>query len=411
MPLDLTALGETVRRVYDKKVAEGVYTQSPILDMVEKQDHIQPGADGRINIFKQFGAGESNIPEGGTYNTAGSFGYSTAAYTIKNAVIPVKVSGSALASTQEGQPQKSAFKAIEEAMKRGTQYLGLVNERQLHGFSNAYIAQCGTTTASATVVLNTAGGDYDGKQAIVRGWLAVGKKVDIGTAANETAVVADATITAVDPSAGTITIDSPAVTTSNLHYVSVQNARAGATSYEMSGLGSLVDSTGTVGGIAYTDGVYWQSAKDSTNTSLSLANFRDLDRSVRQTVGVGPDTILVGFKQAAKLQALAETQIQWSSIDAAKVGDPFAGKYQIFDGKKIVVSHNCHDHRAYLLTLDDFVLLEQNKPSWKFPQVGSPSDIFVADNTSDNVLAAIRHYRELCVRRRCTHGVFTNLTA
>ena len=26
MPLDLTALGETVRRVYDKKVAEGVYT-------------------------------------------------------------------------------------------------------------------------------------------------------------------------------------------------------------------------------------------------------------------------------------------------------------------------------------------------------------------------------------------------
>lgn len=410
MALDLTALGETIRRVYDTKVADGVYSQSPFLDMIEKETvHLQPGESARVNIFKQYGAGESNFAEGDNYNTAGSFGYSTASYNIKNTAFPVKISGSALASTQEGQPTKSAFKAVEEAMKRGVEAIGLANERQLHGFGNSLIAKCGTTTASTTVQLDVNGVDYDGKQAIARGWLAVGKKVDIGTTASEASIVADAVISAVDATNGTITIDN-AVTTTSSHYVSIQNSRSGTTSYEMSGLGNIVDSTGTVGGIAYSDGQYWQSAKDSSTTALTLATVRDLERSVRQTVGVSPTAIVVGFKQAAKLQALAETQITWNSIDSVKVGDPFAGKYQIFDGKQILPSHNCHDHRAYLVRVDDFVLVEQNKPSWSFPQVtGQP--VFQWDLSSDNLVGAIRHYRELGVRRRCTSGVFTALTA
>ena len=207
MPISLTTLGETVRRVYDPKIAQGVYDKSPLFNMIEKEvvdTSLNPGADTRVNIFKSYGAGESSFTEGGSFNDAGDLSYATATYSIKNLAYKVKMTGTALASTQEGQPAKSAFKAINEAVKRGVEALGLANERQLHGWGNAYIAQCGTTTASATVVLNTGGGDYDGKQAIARGWLAPGRKIDIGTNANEVAVIADATIVSVDASAGTI---------------------------------------------------------------------------------------------------------------------------------------------------------------------------------------------------------------
>ena len=66
MALDLTALGETIRRVYDTQVADGVYSQSPFLDMIEKKlYHLQPSESARVNIFKQYGAGESNFADGG----------------------------------------------------------------------------------------------------------------------------------------------------------------------------------------------------------------------------------------------------------------------------------------------------------------------------------------------------------
>ena len=415
MPISLTTLGETVRRVYDPKIAQGVYDKSPLFNMIEKEvvdTSLNPGADARVNIFKSYGAGETSFTEGGNFNDAGDLSYATATYTIKNLAYKVKMTGTALASTQEGQPAKSGFKAINEAVKRGVEALGLANERQLHGWGNAYIAQCDTTTASATVVLNTGGGDYDGKQAIARGWLAPGRKIDIGTSANETSVVADATIVSVDASAGTIVIDS-AVTTSSSHFISVQNARSGATSYEMSGLAQIVDSNdsfGTIGGLAYTDGPHWVSPENSTATSLTLPVIRDLERSIRQSVGVSPDVIVCGYKQAAKIQALAEAQLEWTQTSAMKFGDPFEGRYQVLEGKKIVPSHMCQDHRVYLLSTQDFVLLEQNKPSWRPPTVNE-AQMFYVNPDADLVSGVIRHYRQLGVKRRCTSGVFNNLTA
>lgn len=117
--------------------------------------------------------------------------------------------------------------------------------RQLWGTSNGVIAQCGTTTASAVVVLSA----LTPEQILVN--FAEGMRVDIGTVASPFTVVAGALVVSVDFTNKTVTIDS-AVTTSNLHFLfrsGSGGALGGAGQRELTGMQTIVNDSGALFGV------------------------------------------------------------------------------------------------------------------------------------------------------------------
>lgn len=116
--------------------------------------------------------------------------------------------------------------------------------RQEWGTSDGVIAQCGTTTAANIIVLATT----TAEQILVN--FAEGMKVDIGTVANPQVAAAARTITAVDFTNKTITVDGAVVTTSNIHFVfRAGSGGNGANQRELTGVQTMVSDSGALFGV------------------------------------------------------------------------------------------------------------------------------------------------------------------
>jgi hypothetical protein len=148
--------------------------------------------------------------------------------------------------------------------------------RQLWGTSNGVIAQCGTTTTSATVVLASTTGSTALRQLFFDG----GMVVDIGTVASPTTVASARTITAVDETNKTITISGATISTTSSHFVfrsgaggaSSNTGQPGDGQIELTGLQTIVDDTAVLHTINPSSQPKWKSYVNSnggTNRSIT----------------------------------------------------------------------------------------------------------------------------------------------
>jgi hypothetical protein len=129
---------------------------------------------------------------GGALNDAGNQSYAQAQWAYTNQHVQIAIQGSAIDQTKGD--ALSVANVVDEEVSGAVNDLNRNLTRQIFSDGDAVIAQCGTTTSSTTVQLNTTSG-YD---AIERGWLGVGAKIDIGTAADGDSIADGREITAVD---------------------------------------------------------------------------------------------------------------------------------------------------------------------------------------------------------------------
>jgi hypothetical protein len=142
----------------------------------------------------------------------------------------IKIDGPVIAAARS---DKGAFaRAIDYEMKGLERDLPRDMNRQLFRASTGVLAQCGTTSASATVQLATTG-----KMSDMR-WLEVDMHIDILVITSGAVVIADEVITAVDTTNHTITIGT-AVTTSSSHAIYQHGSR----NLEMMGLDGIISET------------------------------------------------------------------------------------------------------------------------------------------------------------------------
>ena len=218
-------------------------------------------------------------------------------------------------------------------------------ERQFYSNGDALIAQCTTTSGSATINLLNTGYGYD---ALLREWLVPGEVIDIGTTASEAAVVADAVITdvSVDATTPTITINS-AVTTSSSHYVSIANARAGTTSYESPGLRNITATTGALGGLnpATAGEGFWKGGPGQTETTLSLPGLLTMVRGIKQKNGPKRLMLITSLKQEQAFYELLQNQVRFTT-DKVEAGNV---EKAVFGGAEIWADPNCPDREAYVI--------------------------------------------------------------
>jgi hypothetical protein len=232
--------------------------------------------------------------------------------------------------------------------------------------------------------------------------------VDIGTAADGRAIATARNITDVSVSAGTITIDGAAVTTSASHFVSRSGAAVATTggaiaAGEIAGLKSLVsDAANTVGGIneAGAGNGFWAPIRDtSTSTLTSDALVQNINQA---RIAGGEVSVMLGsFGMQRKLFGLLQSQVRYTEPTTIHGGF----KVLDFNGHDFIADRDAPFGHIYLLD-ERFIKVFANRDWHWLDEDGNILKWVVGFDAWEAVLA---RYLNIGISRRNVQLVMTNL--
>lgn len=257
--LTLTLADAVLKEDYHGPLRKQINDGVAILSQVQKNRETLVGRRAILPCHMSRNSGIGARQEGETLPTAGNQG--TVDQIVSLRYLYGKVRLTAQTITRMASDRGAFIQATKLEMK------GLATdcirdlERQVCGTSDGVIATCGTTTTSTTVQLLTT----TAEQTLVN--LYEGAVVDIGTVASPTTVAASRTVTDVDFTNKTITISGATIsTTSGTHFVfRAGNGGSGANQREVTGLQSIVSSSGSLFSIDPATYKAWASIVESNS--------------------------------------------------------------------------------------------------------------------------------------------------
>lgn len=399
------------------RLAKQFYNANPVLDWFQEVDATMIGTQAQVPIHKwRSGGSTSTNAAGGALNSAGNQAVDQAIYSLVYLWHQISIETAALNQTGSAQQSIIGSKILE--VQGAIDDISKQASRQLCSNGDGYIAQCTTTSSSATISLLGASSGGLGYDAIRRGWLFPGLPVDIGTTSDTDTIVSGETITAVseDATSPTITVSSSVSTTSS-HYVSIKNPNsATASSPELNGLRNLIGSaTTTVGGInpATAGNEFWKPALvDSSTTSLSLDLALNLQAAVFQKSGGYQSHVLTSVKQGSAFYALLQNQVRFAGEMKMGAGGVGGLTGLSWNGVNLNVFPDIVDKEWYHVSKDDIVRVvgKIKKPTWTSELEGSGEGLRWSQGNT-NFVEGLVFPINVGLQRRNTHAAATNLTA
>lgn len=363
MAATLTAYNDALKRVYTQdRLEDRLYNENPFLDKLGKSSRVSIGEVARVPLHVSRNGGFTVLPgAGGNLNAAGEQGISKAEYGYTHQHQQIQIQGSVLdqasgnANTVADVLETEVSGALDDLRKQIT--------RQLFQDGSAKIVACGTTSSSTTVTLNST----EGVEVLERGWLFPGQIIDIGTAASEASLADAKTITAVSESGPSITISGSAISTTSSNFVSIANARSGATSYEANGLRNLVSTSASFGGVDPSTYSWWKAANvDTSTTTLTLEAMLTQEQKINQR-GSKADFVLTGLKQSRKFYQLLQNQVRFASDSSLSAGAQDVPKW---NNLEIHRHPDCYDEDMYFGSFKNLFVVATAKPSWQSDVTG-----------------------------------------
>ena len=377
MSQTLSNLSDIVRETWTPdRLQKMFYNEFGLLDRIERSNKYTIGNEAKVPLHKGRSGGISiKSAAGGALNGADEQKVDKATYSLSYTYGQIELEMAVLNQANTNAQVIAGGLELEVS--------GMVDDmrrqvlRQLVSNGDALIARC-DASSSGQAVVGLQGGDDGGlgTHATEIGWLYPDLPVDIGTTADEVAIVDGGTIAAVSESDTTPTITLSAnlganVTTS--HYVSIKDARSGTTSYETNGLRQIFgSSTSSVGGLDpdTTGEGFWKPAHVNTSsTVLDLDVLRTASRKVFKRTGKRPGVILTSPKQADNYDALLQNQVRFSSDRGKTAGNVDNNTWGgiLFEGIPDIP-----DHELYLVDLDSLIIVhgKYDGPTWKSSLMG-----------------------------------------
>jgi hypothetical protein len=368
-------LADVLKEVWTSdRVKKQFYDKNPFLDAIYKGQYevskARIGEKAIVPIHKgRSGGYTSTTSAGGALNPPDEQKVDAAEYTLVYHWFQISLETGALNQAASSKGSAVVAKSLEIE--------GAINDtrkqcmRQIVTNSDGIIAACDSGGASATVELLTDSATSYGYQAIRRGWLYPGLKVDIGATGNTDSIVAGAEIVSVKKSASDpdITIDSSVSTTAGTDFVYVANPNSGtAANPELNGLRSMVgSSTSALGGLDPDNAgeEFWQPARvDTTTTVWSIDLALDLQADVFQETGEYGGYILTSAKQQRNFYSYLQNQVRFSGEGGLGAGNVTAPKW---NGMEVHALPDVLDQDWYHLTLEDLVIAQGEgipEPTW-----------------------------------------------
>ena len=173
----------------------------------------------------------------------------------------------------------------------------------------------------------------------------------------------------------------------------------GNSSKNWNGLGNLVESGNTVGGIDSSTYTWWKSYEENTSTALTLAQMSTAYNSV--SVGNDhPDTLLTTQTLFEKYEALLQPNLRYTDTKTADAGF----QNLLFKSAPVMYDTGCTAGTFYFLN-SKYLTLVGHTSKW-FDQTA-----FIRPEDLDARYALIMCYGNLTVRNRAKQGKLTAKTA
>jgi hypothetical protein len=168
---------------------------------------------------------------------------------------------------------------------------------------------------------------------------------------------------------------------------------------DWNGLGNLVESGNTVGGIDSNTYTWWKSYEDNDAVALSLADMATAYNSV--SVGNDhPDVLLTTQTLFEKYEALLQPQLRYTDTKTADAGF----QNLLFKAAPVMYDVHCTAGTFYFLN-SKYITLVGHSDKW-FSQTS-----FISPEDTDARYALIMCYGNLTVRNRAKQGKLTAKTA
>lgn len=387
------------------------------LSRIEKVKGKPIGKQLQVPIHKgrNLGGFTSVGPAGGNLNDAGQQAVDQGTYNLIYNYLSIELDASAIIQAETD--AQSVINSKDLEIEGGIENVRHQAVRQLMTNGDGIVAQCGTSGGASTtlpLVASPSGSAY-GYDALIRGWLGVGSRVDVGTTGDTDALVAATEVSAIsfqNPAAPTITIGSAIDATAGTHFVYIANPNSGtAANPEMNGLRNMVATSGALAGLnpATAGQEYFSAAaRDTTTTVFSLDLPLYLQRQIMQFSGKAQSEVWTGLKQQMNFYSLLQNQVRFAGDVGASAGSVSTVKW---NGMTVDAFPDVLDSDWYQLTLSDLVRVTGSFDGAKWmSQLAGDSNLEWAQGTT-RFKDAVVMPMQVGVRRRNTQAAATGLTA
>jgi hypothetical protein len=277
--------------------------------------------------------------------------------------------------------------------------------RQLFGTSDSVIASCASESSNVITLATTT------TQTQMRQFY-VGMKIDLGTVADPTLKGSGLEITAISASGLTLTvtgtISGAAVTTTDRIFR--QGAAAASTSYEITGLQTIVNDSGTLHNVNPSTHPEWVSVvngNSGTNRAATDNVFETVMDDIFVSGGVDPDMLLTSFGVQRNYAAQLKTQKRFDSPPTKLAGGFEAPSVTTPRGTiGFMVDRFCPENTAFVLSsahMREFIL-----DDWDFMDEDGAVLSRVANTPAYE--AVLLKFHEHATDKRNAHGRVDDLT-
>jgi hypothetical protein len=400
---NLTTLDKILKELYLPNVTEQLNNEVLLLQRLESSTEEIVGRRAIVAVHKARSGAVGLADEDAALPASGNQQYENVVYNLKYLYGRVGVTGPAMAKTAK--EAGSFLKALQSEIDGIRNDLKKDLGRQVwgSGLGNGLIAKCGTTTASNNVVLAT-------DEALRKGHIHIGMRVDIGTAPNASDVATLRDVTGVDIPSKTVTISGAAVTTSGSHFV----ARAGNGGKEITGMTEIVSTApATDPGSSLRVGTldpsqsansFWRNIADG-----NAGNPRAISQHLLATIfnesriAGGEVSLLTGsFGMEREIFEILQPQVRYTEPTSLKGGY----KALDFKGKPFVADVDHPFGRVHCL--DERFLKVFNTRDWHF--LDEDGNVLKWVSGFDKWEAVLARYMNMGATRRNTQGVLFDLS-
>lgn len=400
----LTTLSDILKEYYLGPVAEQLNNEVLLLNRLNSASEDLVGKRAYVPLHTSRSGGIGARAESAALPTSGNQEYDKAVYDLKYLYGRVQVTGPSMAKTKN---EAGAFlQALKGELDGIRADLQKDLARQVYSKGEGIICDCGTTTSSTTVQLDTDGG----KEAIRKGQLYIGMVIDLGTTTDVDNVAAGATISAVDYTNATITIDSTVSTTSSTRVfragAGINNgvSATGSRSNEVDGLARIVSiGQEAFGEIDPSAKPFWDNKRITGVGAIALDDLQQGLNLIRLEGG-RPSVMVTSLGVQREIFNLLDQNVRYVDPESYNY---VAGFQTIeYGGMPVIADIDAPYGRLYML--DESTVKVFSDQDWHFLDADGQTLRQVAGY--DAFEAVMTRYMNLGVTKRNNHVVLSGIT-
>lgn len=396
MALNLTAAAGVLKDDYQPAVREQLNNAFMLLSQIERNSKDTEGTAAVLSLHVSRNSGVGARPEGGTLPTAGNQGWKQERVSLKYNYGRIQVSGQTI--RHMASDKGSFVRSVESETKGIVTDLKVDVNRQLYTPASGVIGTTGSDTADATGV------KISPVSAARR--IQIGGRYDI-VEDNSDAICYTITVTDVNLSDGEITYTSSAgAGTPGTNDRIVRSGLVPSANTELTGLESIVDSSGSLFNVDPSSYPVWKSYERAVTSAPSDSIFEEALDEIFQASGQDANLAIASYATVRAYANTLKTQKRFSGEPLElkggfKAASVTAGRSTL----PLWAEKDCVDGTAFLVNTEHLVQFEAS--DWEF--MDEDGAVLNRVPNMDAYEATLFKYHELATDQRNAHGKITGL--